>query len=74
MCLLLYTWHRTDHYIKILGKWIFDSNFEVAFPITQDFLNYTCRSNDTGEVKLIDVYHAIREVPPEDIQRILNLK
>ena len=33
--------HRTDHSITVCSKWIFDSNFEVMFPPTQDCLNYT---------------------------------
>ena len=36
VCLLLDTWHRIDNCITVCGKWIFDSNFEVAFPLTQD--------------------------------------
>ena len=42
VCLLLDMWHRTDHYIAVLGEWIFDSNLEVALPLTQVFLNYIC--------------------------------
>ena len=55
VCLLLDTWHRTDYFITFCGKWIFDSNFEVAFPLTQDWLNYTCRSNYTDEIKFVGV-------------------
>ena len=47
VCLLLETWHRTDRCIAVCGKWIFYSNFEVAFTLTQDCLNYTCCVNDT---------------------------
>ena len=65
VCLLLYTWHRKYHCIEFCSKWIFDSNFEVAFPFTQDFLNYICRGNETDENKFIGVLHAIRVVPPE---------
>ena len=36
VCLLLDTWQRTDHYIKVCSEWIFDFNFEVAFSLTQD--------------------------------------
>ena len=56
------------------GKWIFDSNFEVAFPLTQCCLNYACRGNDTYEIKFVGVLHAIGAVPPEVFQRILNIK
>ena len=74
MCLLLDTWHHTDHYITVCGKWIFDSNFEVAFPLKQDSLNYTCRGNDTDDIKEISVLHVIIAVPPEIFQRRLNMK
>ena len=74
MCLLLDTWHRTDNCITVCGKWIFDSDFEVAFPLTQDCLNYTCHGNDTNNIKFVDVLHTIRAVPPEVFQRRLNVK
>ena len=35
VCLLLDTWHRTDHCITVFSKWVFDSNFKVALPNTQ---------------------------------------
>ena len=34
VCLLLDKWQRNDHFIKVCGKWIFDSNSEVTFPLT----------------------------------------
>ena len=74
VCLLLDTWHRTNNCIKDCGKWIFDSNFEVAFPLTQDFLNYICRGNDTNKIRSVGVFHTIREVPPKVVIRILNTK
>ena len=74
LCLLIDKWHCTNNCITVCGKWIFYSNFEVAFPLTQDCLNYTCRGNDTDEIKFSGVLHAIRAVPPEVIQRILNMK
>ena len=67
-------WHRTVHCIAVCGKYIFDSKFEVAFPLTQDFLDYTCRGNDTDENKKNCVLHTIRAVPPEVFQRRLNMK
>ena len=36
--LLLYTWNQNDHCITVCGKWIFDSNLEVALPLTQGCL------------------------------------
>ena len=67
-------WHRTDHCITVCGKWIFDSNFEVAFPLTQDFLNYTCCGNDTDKNEFVGVLHVIIEVPDEVVQIRLNTK
>ena len=74
VCLLLDTSHRTDHCITLCGKWIFDSNIEVIFPLTQDCLNYICRGNDTDEIRFFVVLHAIRAVPPKCFQRRLNIK
>ena len=74
VCLLLDTWHQTDCCITVCGKSIFDSNFEVAFPPTQDCLNYTFRGNDTYEIKFVGVLHTIRAVPIEFFQRKLNMK
>ena len=74
VCLLLDTCHRTDHCITVCDKWIFDSNFEVYFPLTHYFLNYSCRGNDTDQIKYFAVFHAIISVPPEVIQRRLNMK
>ena len=65
VCLLLDTWHWTDRCITVLGKWMFDYNFKVALPLTQDSLNYICCGNDTDENKSIGVLHAIIAVPPD---------
>ena len=74
VCLLLDTSHRTDHCITVCGKWMFDSNIEVAFPLKQDFLNYICCGNDTGDTICVGVLRAIRSVHPKVVQRILNMK
>ena len=73
MCLLLYTAHRTDHCITACGKWIFDSNFEFALPLTKASLNYICSGNDTDEITFVGVLHAIRAVPPIAVQRKLSI-
>ena len=73
-CLLLDTWHRTDHCITVCGKWIFYSNFEVAFTLSQDCINYTCCGNGTDEIKVVSVLHAIIAVPTEVVHRRLNIK
>ena len=67
-------WHRTVKCIAVCGKWIIDSNFEVALPLTHDFLNYTCCGNDTDENTCFGVLYAIKAVPPEVFQRRLNMK
>ena len=74
MCLLLETWHRNDHCITVWGRWIFDSNFKVALPLTQDCLKYTYCGNDTDDNKCFGVLNAIRAVPTEFVQIILNMK
>ena len=58
-------WHQTYRCITVCGRWIFDSNFEVAFPLTHDCLNYTCHGNDTDEIKFVGVLRAIISVPPK---------
>ena len=73
MCLLLDTAHRTDHYITVCSKCIFDSNLEFALPLTEALLNYICSGNDTDEIKFVGVFHAIRVVPPIVVQRKLNI-
>ena len=74
VCLLPDTWYRNDHCITVCGKWIFDSNFEVAFPLIQDWLDYKCCGTGTGKNKFVVVLHAIISVPPEVVQIILNMK
>ena len=74
VCLLLDTWHSTDHCIAVCDKWVFDSNLKVALSITQDFLKYTCCGNDTDENISVGVLRAIREVSHEVVQRRLNMK
>ena len=74
LCLLLNTSHRTDNYIPVCGKWIFDSNFEATFLLTQYCLTYIWRGNETDEIRCVDVLHDIRAVPPKVVQRRLNMK
>ena len=73
MCLLLDTAHRTDNYITVCGKWIFDSNLEFSLPLTKALLNYICSGNDTDEITFVGVLHAIRSVPPIVVQRKLKI-
>ena len=73
VCLLLDMAHRTDHYITVCGKWLFDSNLESALPLTKASLNYICSGNDTDEIKFVGVLHAIRAVPPIVVQKRLNI-
>ena len=74
VCFSLDMCHRTDHCIEVRDKCIFDYNFEVAFPLTQNCLNIKCRGNDTDDIIFVGVSHAIRKVSPEVFQRILNMK
>ena len=74
VCLLLDTYHRSDHCNTVCGKWIFDSNLKVVLPLTQDYLNYTCCGNDTDEIKFFGVLYAIREVPPGFVHIRFNMK
>ena len=67
-------WHRNDYCITVCGKWIFDSSLKVSLPLTQVCLNCICCGNDINENKFICVFHEIRAVPPEVVQRILNMK
>ena len=74
MFLLLDMRHRTDHCITVCGKWIFDSTLKVSLPLTHVCLNYICCGNETNENKFIGALHAIRSVPFEVVQIILNMK
>ena len=69
VCLLLDTAHRIDCCTTVCGKWIFDSNLESALPLTKASLNYICSGNDTDEITVVGVLHAIRAVPPIFVQR-----
>ena len=73
MCLLLDTAHRADHCITVCGKWIFYSNLKMALPLTRAWLNYICSGNETDKIEFIAVLHAIRAVPTEGVQKILNM-
>ena len=72
--LLLDTEHQAVHCITVCGKWIFDSNLISVLPLTRALLNYICSGNDTDKIEFIDVLHAIRAVPPEGVQKRLNMK
>ena len=74
VCLLLDMWQQTDHFITVCGKWVFYSNFEVMFPLTQYCLNYKCRGNDTDENNFLVSCMQLEQSPPEVVERILNMK
>jgi hypothetical protein len=42
--------HKTDHAISIAGKWIFDSNFGNALPLTRESLDMCCSSDKRKSV------------------------
>ena len=74
VCLLLDTGHRTDHCITVCSKWIFDSNFESALPLTKASLNYICSGNDTDKIAFVGVLNAIRAVPHVVVQKTIKHK
>ena len=74
MWLLLDTEHWADHCITVSGKWIFDSNLELALPLTHAWLNYICSGDDTDVITFVGVLLAIGAVPPEGVQKRLNMK
>ena len=69
VCLLLDTLHCNDHCITVIGKWIFDFNFEVTFPLTQDCLNCIYCGNATDDIRFVGVFNAIITVPPKVVHR-----
>ena len=69
VCFLLDTEHRTDHFITVCGKLIFDSNLEFALPLTSAWLNYICSGNDTDEITFVGALHTIISVPPVGVQK-----
>ena len=48
--------------------------YNLSNPLTQDCLNYTSLGYGTDEIKVVGVLHAIIAVPPEVVQRRLNMK
>ena len=73
VCFLLDMTHQIDHCITVCGKWIFDPNLELELPLTKAWLNYICSGNDTDEITVVGVLHAIRAVPPIFVKRKLNI-
>jgi hypothetical protein len=53
----------------VCDKWIFDSNFEWAFPLTQECLNYICKSEDHPDIEFLGVSHAVRAIPPNVVKK-----
>ena len=44
---------RIYHCVTVFGKWVFDSNFPFALPLTKDNFDYCC--NNGNNTKLIKV-------------------
>ena len=40
---------KEDHCVTLYGKWIFDSNFSNALPLTKESLDLCCSSDDSKE-------------------------
>ncbi len=68
VCNLLDESLGTGHCVTVCNKWIFDSNFEQALPLTQNSLNFIC------EGKFLSVPHAIRAIPPPLVKNRLSNK
>jgi len=64
VCAIIDSSQGIGHCITVCDKWIFDSNFEWAFPLTQECLNYICKSEDNPDIEFLGVSHAIRATPP----------
>jgi hypothetical protein len=73
VCALIDSSHGTGHCITVCNKWIFDSNFEWAFPLTQECLNYICKSDDDPDITFVGVAHALRAIPPKIVQTKYNI-
>ena len=48
------------HCVTALGKWIFDSKFTFAFPLTKENLDYCCINYN--ETKLMNGYKGVSKV------------
>ena len=68
MCLLLDTSHQADHCITVCSKYIFDSNLELALPLTRAWLNDICSGNDTDKIDFC-CFAWIIAVPSEGVQK-----
>ena len=41
---------KEEHCVTIYDKWVFDSNFEFALPLTREALDLCCSSDETHEL------------------------
>ena len=71
VCLLLDSAGRAEHCVTVCNKWIFDSNFDYAFPLSEQCLHYICGGDDEKDIKFVSVCQAIRAIPPIAVQQIV---
>ena len=43
---------KDDHCVTLYGKWLFDSNFDYALPLTKECLDLCCSNEGTNETFL----------------------
>ena len=48
---------KEEHCVTIFDKWVFDSNFEYALPLSRESLDICCSSEDTND-KFVSVAEA----------------
>ena len=64
-----------DHCVTVCGKWIFDSNYSHAWPLSNDSLDAICDNVATDHLKKITfekVKAATRFIPPKVMQQKMN--
>ena len=45
------------HYVKVVGKWIFDSNFPFVLTLTRENIDYCC--TDNNKIRGMDGYQVV---------------
>ena len=65
---------NVDHAVSVVGKWIFDSNYEKYLPLNIDSLNLIFACSDEGDyfANFQVVYYAVRYVNPKSISKCVQ--
>ena len=58
------------HCVTVFGKWVFDSDFPFAIPLTKDYLYYCCINDN--ETKLMNVDKVVLKATEFSINRIIK--